>query len=40
MTLHLLYQLTEQGWRVWSEWHPYFADHARGGWIEWLAARR
>lgn len=24
------------GYRVWAEYHPYFADHSRGGWIEWL----
>lgn len=39
MTLHLYIWLITHGWRVWVEWHPYFKDHSRGGWLEWLAAK-
>lgn len=36
---HFIAWALAHGWRVWAEYHPYFADHARGGWIEWLARR-
>lgn len=37
MTLHALLWLTAHHWRVWVDYHYYYADHARGGWLEWLA---
>jgi hypothetical protein len=39
MSALLLHLLTSHGWHVWREWHWYYAQHARGGWTEWLASR-
>jgi hypothetical protein len=39
MSLTLIHYLVQHGWTIWREYHPYFADHARGGWYEWLARR-
>lgn len=39
VTLTTLLWLLHHGWHVWVEWHPYYADHARGGWNEWLACK-
>lgn len=27
------------GYRCWSELHPYFKDHSQGSWREWLCSR-
>lgn len=39
MTHMLLSHLLSHGWHVWPEFHYYYADHSRGGWIEWLARK-
>lgn len=36
---HFVAWYAQHGYHVWAELHYYYADHSKGGWVEWLAKR-
>lgn len=37
--LHFVLWMMKHGYKCWIENHPYFHDHTRGSWREWLCGK-